>query len=377
MKKIRNFKNISLKNALLNKNNRKSKSLNCKDQSIIENKNTSNLLTRNIQNDFNIKELKIKDIIKYNSLDSDFNIKSGNDMVEKIYKANKQKIKDNEIEDEEIDSLNEQIREIMLKNFEIQTNIENQLNMRLVYEKNQKSIANYINDLNQKFRNYDNTINEYESTIYKMQRDNRKLQNEYDKKIEAIENENEKLKKRIRDRIELYLHQKGQIDEKSAKTQNLENEIHIQEDTIKERLNMNKKKMNDLEDKYAQIYKKIIDIEVNCDDKKIKSLLENSLYTIEENNIKKKGNEKEQSGNKEVKDINQKIEDYEINNDALLFELKELNKQYEEMTKNKNKKNKKNRETSRDKKSTYSIGSTMKSSISNFIKDTQSEHKFK
>ena len=377
MKKIRNFKNISLKNALMNKNNRKSKSLNCKDQSIIENKNTSNLLTRNIQNDFNIKELKIKDIIKYNSLDSDFNIKSGNDMVEKIYKANKQKIKDNEIEDEEIDSLNEQIREIMLKNFEIQTNIENQLNMRLVYEKNQKSIANYINDLNQKFRNYDNTINEYESTIYKMQRDNRKLQNEYDKKIEAIENENEKLKKRIRDRIELYLHQKGQIDEKSAKTQNLENEIHIQEDTIKERLNMNKKKMNDLEDKYDQIYKKIIDIEVNCDDKKIKSLLENPLYTIEENNIKKKGNEKEQSGNKEVKDINQKIEDYEINNDALLFELKELNKQYEEMTKNKNKKNKKNRETSRDKKSTYSIGSTMKSSISNFIKDTQSEHKFK
>lgn len=377
MKKIRNFKNISLKNALLNKNNRKSKSLNCKDQSIIENKNTSNILTRNIQNDFNIKELKIKDIIKYNSLDSDFNIKSGNDMVEKIYKANKQKIKDNEIEDEEIDSLNEQIREIMLKNFEIQTNIENQLNMRLVYEKNQKSIANYINDLNQKFRNYDNTINEYESTIYKMQRDNRKLQNEYDKKIEAIENENEKLKKRIRDRIELYLHQKGQIDEKSAKTQNLENEIHIQEDTIKERLNMNKKKMNDLEDKYDQIYKKIIDIEVNCDDKKIKSLLENPLYTIEENNIKKKGNEKEQSGNKEVKDINQKIEDYEINNDALLFELKELNKQYEEMTKNKNKKNKKNRETSRDKKSTYSIGSTMKSSISNFIKDTQSEHKFK
>ena len=368
MKKIRNFKNISLKNALMNKNNRKSKSLNCKDQSIIENKNTSNLLTRNIQNDFNIKELKIKDIIKYNSLDSDFNIKSGNDMVEKIYKANKQKIKDNEIEDEEIDSLNEQIREIMLKNFEIQTNIENQLNMRLVYEKNQKSIANYINDLNQKFRNYDNTINEYESTIYKMQRDNRKLQNEYDKKIEAIENENEKLKKRIRDRIELYLHQKGQIDEKSAKTQNLENEIHIQEDTIKERLNMNKKKMNDLEDKYDQIYKKIIDIEVNCDDKKIKSLLENPLYTIEENNIKKKGNEKEQSGNKEVKDINQKIEDYEINNDALLFELKELNKQYEEMTKNKNKKNKKNRETSRDKKSTYSIGSTMKSSISNFIK---------
>ena len=376
MKKIRNFKNISLKVALMNKNNRKSKSFNCKDKSIAQHKNTSKINTRNNNNNLNINE--IKDINNFESLDLDldYNLKSENDMAEKIYKANQQKIKDNEIEDEEINSLNEQIREIMLKNYEIQTNIQNQLNMRLLYEKNQRSIASYINDLNHKFRNYDTTINEYESSIYKMQRDNRKLQNEYDKKIEAIENENEKLKKRIKDRIELYLHQKGQIDEKSAKTQNLENEIHQQEDTIKERLNMNKKKMNELEGKYDQMYKKIIDIEVNCDDKKIKSMLDNPLYTIEENNNKNNEKEKkEQNENKDVKNINQRIEDYELNNDALIFELKELNKQYEEMKKNKN--TNMSRDISRDKKSKYSIGSTMKSSISNFIKDTQSEHKLK
>ena len=376
MKKIRNFKNISLKVALMNKINRKSKSFNCKDKSIAQHKNTSKINTRNNNNNLNINE--IKDINNFESLDLDldYNLKSENDMAEKIYKANQQKIKDNEIEDEEINSLNEQIREIMLKNYEIQTNIQNQLNMRLLYEKNQRSIASYINDLNHKFRNYDTTINEYESSIYKMQRDNRKLQNEYDKKIEAIENENEKLKKRIKDRIELYLHQKGQIDEKSAKTQNLENEIHQQEDTIKERLNMNKKKMNELEGKYDQMYKKIIDIEVNCDDKKIKSMLDNPLYTIEENNNKNNEKEKkEQNENKDVKNINQRIEDYELNNDALIFELKELNKQYEEMKKNKN--TNMSRDISRDKKSKYSIGSTMKSSISNFIKDTQSEHKLK
>ena len=376
MKKIRNFKNISLKVALMNKNNRKSKSFNCKDKSIAQHKNSSKINTRNNYNNLNINE--IKDINNFESLDLDldYNLKSENDMAEKIYKANQQKIKDNEIEDEEINSLNEQIREIMIKNYEIQTNIQNQLNMRLLYEKNQRSIASYINDLNHKFRNYDTTINEYESSIYKMQRDNRKLQNEYDKKIEAIENENEKLKKRIKDRIELYLHQKGQIDEKSAKTQNLENEIHQQEDTIKERLNMNKKKMNELEGKYDQMYKKIIDIEVNCDDKKIKSMLDNPLYTIEENNNKNNEKEKkEQNENKDVKNINQRIEDYELNNDALIFELKELNKQYEEMKKNKN--TNMSRDISRDKKSKYSIGSTMKSSISNFIKDTQSEHKLK
>ena len=134
--------------------------------------------------------------------------------------------------------------------------------------------------------------------------------------------------------------------------------------------------MNELEGKYDQMYKKIIDIEVNCDDKKIKSMLDNPLYTIEENNNKNNEKEKkEQNENKDVKNINQRIEDYELNNDALIFELKELNKQYEEMKKNKN--TNMSRDISRDKKSKYSIGSTMKSSISNFIKDTQSEHKLK
>ena len=104
--------------------------------------------------------------------------------------------------------------------------------------------------------------------------------------------------------------------------------------------------------------------------------MDNPLYTIEENNNKNNEKEKkEQNENKDVKNINQRIEDYELNNDALIFELKELNKQYEEMKKNKN--TNMSRDISRDKKSKYSIGSTMKSSISNFIKDTQSEHKLK
>ena len=184
------------------------------------------------------------------------------------------KIKENQIEDEEINSLNDKIRKIMLKNFEIQTNIEKQLNMRYFYEKNQRSIASYINDLNYKFRNYDETINKNETYIKKMKKENKILQNEYDKKIEQIENENEKLKKRIKDRIELYMHQKGQIDEKSAKTQNLEKEISIQKNTIKERVRINKKKVDELENKYQKMYKKLIDIEVNCEDKKIKNMIE-------------------------------------------------------------------------------------------------------
>jgi len=375
MKKFK-FRNISLKEALMKKNFPRSKSVNWKDKSNNETKNTENKKSRNNINNLKNKEQKDKNEINFDSLDLDFNFKEDNEnnMAEKIYKANQLKIKENELEDEEINSLNEEIRKIMLKNYEIQTNIENQLNMRYIYETNQKSIASYINDLNYRFRNYDDTINQYESSINKIKRDNKKLQNDYDKKIEAIDIENEKLKKRIRDRIELYMHQKGQIDEKSAKTQNLENEIQIQKDMIKERVDINKKKMNELESKYDKIYKKLIDIEVNCEDKKIKNMLQSNLYTIEENN-KQNENKKSKSKNKnkkendEIKDIHKKIEDCELNNDALLFELKELNRQYEELTKNK--------ENSKDKKPRYSINSSMKSTISNFNKETQSDHKFK
>ena len=117
----------------------------------------------------------------------------------------------------------------MINNYELQQKIQNQLNLRITYEKNQKEIASYINDLNYKFRNYDETVRNYESAMNKLRKENKKLTDEYDKKIERIEKENNKLKKRVEDRIELYLHQKGEIEEKTAKTRNLEKEIKDQQ----------------------------------------------------------------------------------------------------------------------------------------------------
>lgn len=378
-KKFRNFRNRSLKDALMKKNFPRSKSVTGREKSKNNKKYNININNINRINIIKNKEQKNENNNNFDSLDLDFNYKNENDIADKVYKANKLKIKESEIEDEEINSLNEQIRNIMLKNFEIQTNIENQLNMRYIYEKNQKSIASYINDLNYRFRNYDNTIYQFESSIKKIKKENRDLQNEYDKKIEAIENENEKLKKRIRDRIELYMHQKGQIDEKSAKTQNLENEIQIQKDIIKERVDINKKKMNDLENKYDKMYRKIIDIEVNCEDKKVKKMLENNLFTIEERqnvieSTKNKTQDKDKYKKKEDDkgDIYHKIEDYELNNDELLLELKELTKEYEKLTNN----GSKSKENSKEKNQRYSIRSTMKSTASNFMK-TQSDNKFK
>ena len=368
MKKLRNFKNLSLKKALMKCNFPKSKSVNYKDKSIAYNEQNK---PNYIYDTHNLARKKIKD--NNNNLESfdSLDIKNETNIIEKIYKANQLKIKENEIEDEEINSLNDQIRKIMLKNLEMQTKIEKQLNMRYFYEKNQKSIAGFVNDLNFKFRNYDQTISQYEASILKMKKDNKKLQNDYDKKIEEIELENEKLKKRIRDRVELYMHQKGKIDEKTVKTQNLENEIQNQKNMIKERVDMNKKKISELEKKCDKMYKKIIDIEVNCEDKVIKKMMQNNLYTIEENKNKKRKKEKD-----EIKELNQQIEDCEVNNDELLNELKELNKQYEELTKNKDTKDSTN-SNSKEKKQRLSVASTMKSSVSNYIRDTISENKFK
>ena len=371
MKKGRSFRYSNLRNAMLNHKLTRTKSAKCLDERKTP-KQEYKINYNNANNINNItKNTNTKDISPLNSLDLDFNIKNESELADKIYKANQLKIKESEIEDEEINSLNEQIRTIMLKNYKIQKNIENQLNMRIYYEKNQNSIAAYINDLNNKFRNYNSTINQYESKINKIRRENKQLQNEYDIKIEKIDKENEKLKKRIRDRIELYMYQKGQIIEKSAKTENIKKEIQIQNDTINERIDLNKKKVCNLEDKYDELVKKIINMKVNCEDQKLKDMIDNNLNNIEESG--RKIIKKEEEKKKEAADIQNKIDNCKLNNDELLFEIKELNDQYQKLIKN--------RDNSKDKdkykKTRYSFHSTTYKTLSNTMKYSQTDNKFK
>jgi len=359
MKNVRKIRNINLKKVMINKKIPRCKSASWETQKKSEKKSEAkeNLNYINIMNN------------KNETIELDFNLKNEIELAEKVYKANQLKIKENKIEDDEINYLNEEIRKIMINNYELQQKIQSQLNLRLTYEKNQKEIASYINDLNYKFRNYDETINKNESALNKLRKENQKLTNEYDKKIEKIEKENDKLKKRVQDRIELYLHQKGEIEEKTAKTRNLEKEIKDQEKLVKDRVNMNKMKVKELEEKYDDMYKKLINLEVNLEDQKLINLLKNDLFIIEENNKnvifdknKKKENNNEKQKNNDIEDINNKIEDYEANNEALLYELKELNKRYENLIMNKRKYNFGNK----DRKQTYSFQSTNRSTTSNF-----------
>ena len=332
MQKFRKIRNANLKKIMINKKSPRSKSVHFDSKKIPKNENTFNKIEKN------------KNILPNNELE----IKNEINIAEKIFKANQLKIEENKIEEEEINLLNEQIRKTILSNYALERKIQNHLNLRLTYEKNQKEIASYINNLNYKFRHYDETVKEFEEMMNKLKSDNNKLANEYDKKIEKIEKENAKLKKRVQDRIDLYVYQKGEIEEKTVKTKNLENEIKAQEKLVSDRVNLNKEKIKELEDKYDNLYKKIINLEVNLEDKKYK-LFDNDLFTIDENNTnvifnknklnkEMKDNEDNKNKNKdEIIDINTKIEDYESNNEALLYELIELNKQYENLLSNKRK----------------------------------------
>ena len=354
------MRNINLKKAMINK---KPRCLSVDRKKEDKNKNQ-------INNNINFNDFQTLDF-------DEIKIQNEMDLAEKIYKANLLKIKENQIEDEEINSLNEKIHELMIKNYILQKKIQTQLNQRATYEKNQKELASYINDLNYKFRNYDETVNKYESVMRKLRRENQKLTNEYDKKIEKIEKENNKLKKRVQDRIELFLHQKGEIEEKTVKTKNLEKEIKDQEGLIKIRVEENKKKLKELEEKYDKMYKNVINLEVNLiEDQKFKQLFNDDLYTIDEINVnnnlvynkdknkinkdkKEENNKKDENEINDINDINNKIEDFENNNEALIYELTELNKRYENLLLNKRKKNEINR------RQNYTIQSTNRSTTSN------------
>ena len=182
-------------------------------------------------------------------------------IAEKIHKANLQKTQENKIKDDEIDLLNEEIRKIMLTNFDLQTQIQKELELRHTYETEQRKIANYCNDLSLKFRNMEKTIADYESTVKSMKKQNEDLADAYDKKIEEIDKENKKLQKRIDDRIELYNHQKNEIYEKTAKVDLLGVEIQQQKDLFNERNIMNKNKFEELQNKYKEMLKKVYELQ--------------------------------------------------------------------------------------------------------------------
>ena len=116
-----------------------------------------------------------------------------------------------------------------------------------IVEKKEDKIVSKINDKNVEKKEDKNVSKNNDKNVEKKE----------DKNVSKI---NDKLKKRLQDRIELYTYQKMQIEEKQAKTKNLEKENNEQEILIKQRVFDNKNKLKEMENKYDALYRKVI----NC-----------------------------------------------------------------------------------------------------------------
>ena len=254
-----------------------------------------------------------------NNLELDEDYRSFKIETNKVNKATISIIKENQIQTEEINKLNNEINNTILKNFEIKKKIQKELAMRKKYEDEQRKVAEFCNDLNFKFRHEKETLGSLENIVYDLEKENRKITENYDKKIADIDNENQKLQKRIKDREELYKIQLEEIAEKSAKMNGLNTDINRQNDLFNERVELHKKKFDNLKKKYEDMLKKMIAIQIefnenNNDERRNKK----NLSTIQEK--------------KTVEEIEKQIETCEQNNDELTQEINSLNKQYKQIS---------------------------------------------
>ena len=237
-------------------------------------------------------------------------------LAEKIHKANELKIKENKIKDSEIDSLNNDITNLILSNYDLEKAIQKELELRNKYDLEQKKIASYCNELKGKFYNMEKTIKEYENIIKNMNQENNKLQEAYENKIEEIGKENQRLEKKIEEKINIHNQIKNQIIENEKKVETLKKEIEQQKNFFTEKAMVNQIKYEELLKQYNSLQKKVYELQTIFD-------------------IKKVENKQKKFKNKEVNEfdiIEKKIKDYENDNYDLTNKIEELSKQFREIS---------------------------------------------
>ena len=259
-----------------------------------------------------LKELNLK--IKYHDIV---------DFAEKIHKINELKIEENKIRDAEISSINDKIHELLIDNYNLQQSIKEKINLRKQYEKEQKEISEYCNELRNKFFNSENVFKSYKYGINNLKSNYEKTQEFYDKKVEELMNENDKINKRINDRIDFYTHQKNQIIETNAKIERLKRELNDQNKLMSNRNKINKEKYNNLKEAYEDLKRKL-------------SFMELDYYrdkTVPSTTISLTNNENNKNSSSEKKSENSKSEIKENeDNKNLLSQLDELSKKFKEFS---------------------------------------------
>ena len=284
-------------------------------------KNNERQKSSTTRNEKNI-DMPIKKILKELTLRAKYN-----DMVnfaEKIHKANEIKIKENKIKDQEITLLNDQIHKLIVNNYNLQESIKEKINLRKQYEKEQKEISEYCNNLKEQFFNSEKLFNNYSNGINKLKLQYNNTQKIYDNKIEEIMKENEKLNKRINDRINLFNIQKKQIIESNAKIERLRKELNDQNKLINNRSKLNKEKYQFLKNEFEEMKKKLTFMELeNYKETEPSTNVSNESRIILKNNEIK---------NKEKRLNNKKLT---INTDdsyILLTQIDELSRKYKELS---------------------------------------------
>ena len=211
------------------------------------------------------------------------------------------KIEENKIRDAEISSINDKIHELLIDNYNLQQSIKEKINLRKQYEKEQKEISEYCNELRNKFFNSENVFKSYKYGINNLKSNYEKTQEFYDKKVEEIMNENDKINKRINDRIDFYTHQKNQIIETNAKIERLKRELNDQNKLMSNRNKINKEKYNNLKEAYEDLKRKLSFMELDYyQDKTVPSTT--ISLTNNENNKNSSSEKKSENSKSEIKE---------------------------------------------------------------------------
>ena len=278
-----------------------------------------------------LKELTLRE--KYNDLV---------DFAAKIHKVNEIKIKENKIKDQEITSLNDQIHKLIVNNYNLQESIKEKINLRKIYEKEQKEISEYCNNLRERFFNSEKVFNNYSNGINKLKLQYNNTQKIYDNKIEEIMKENEKLNKRINDRIDFFTHQKNQIKETNAKIERFKKELNDQNQLMNNRNKTNTEKYKKLKEEYEELKKKLTFMEVDYYKEK----------TLPSTNVSLTNDNKSLISLEKKNVNNQNVINNNINDDNLLNQLNELSKKFKEISINSDIYSKKKTAVSKGKTST-------------------------
>ncbi len=243
------------------------------------------------------------------------------DYAEQIYEINQIKILENKFKDEELSEINDKIHKYMLNNYDLEKAIKAKFILRDKYEKQQKEISEYCNNLRTKSSNNEKVFEEYINSINDIKLQNNNAQRDYDKIIEDLSNENLILNKKINERIEVYNCQRQKLIESKNKQESLEKELNHIQSYLNNRRKVHKEKYDKLKTEYEVMKKRFAELNLKYSNVKNPQFISH--------NIINKNNKKNPNELYEKKLFTKRImKETDSNNKILLNRIDELFKKY-------------------------------------------------